>query len=77
MQEQLKEGDLAGLELQAHSVKSAALNIGGNGLQKACFETESAAKNGDLEKTPEFVEKIQREYERLKVALTCSELIKS
>jgi two-component system sensor histidine kinase/response regulator len=77
LREQLKEGDLSALELQAHSLKSAALNIGGNGLQKASQEAEIAAKNGDLERARGLVEKIQREFERLETVLKGSGPLKS
>ena len=69
MQKHLKEKDLAGLELQAHSLKGAAMNIGGNALQKVALEIELAARNGEVDKTRSLVEQIQREYEKLEAML--------
>jgi HPt (histidine-containing phosphotransfer) domain-containing protein len=43
MQKQLEAEDLSGLEREAHSLKGAVMNIGGNALQKVAFEIEVAA----------------------------------
>jgi two-component system sensor histidine kinase/response regulator len=72
MQKQLKEGDLSGLELQAHSLKGAAMNIGGNGLQKAAFELEVAARNRELARARGLMAEILKEFKRLKIALGSS-----
>jgi two-component system sensor histidine kinase/response regulator len=72
MQKQLKEGNLSGLELQAHSLKGAAMNIGGNGLQKVAFELEVAAKNRELARARELIAEILKEFKRLKIALGSS-----
>ncbi len=77
MQGQLKEEDLAGLELQAHSLKGVALNVGGNALQKAALEIELAARNRELERARGLFEKIQKEFERFKKVVVDSEVLKS
>ena len=69
MQQHLKEEDLAGLELQAHSLKGAAMNIGGKGLQKVAFEIEVAARNRELDRAGELVAEILEEFKRFKKTL--------
>ena len=69
MQGQLKEEDLAGLEFQAHLLKGGAMNVGGNALQKVAFEIELAARNREVDKARLLVEKIQKEFEKLKAML--------
>ena len=69
MQKQLKENDLFGLERQAHSLKGAAMSIGGNALQKGALAIELAARNGEVDKARSLVEQIQREYKKLEAML--------
>ena len=65
----LQEGDANRVERQAHLLKGAALNIGGNGLQTAARELEVAGKQGDLTKAQSLVATFDREFEKLKGAL--------
>ncbi len=69
MREHLKEKNLAGLQFQAHSLKGAAMNIGGKALQKVSLDIEAAAKNGELDKAEQLVAAIGREFERLETTL--------
>jgi two-component system sensor histidine kinase/response regulator len=69
MQRHLKEEDLVGLGLQAHSLKGAAMNIGGNGLQKVAFEIEVAARNRELDRARKLVTEILKEFKSLKTTL--------
>jgi PAS domain S-box-containing protein len=69
MQKQLEAEDLSGLERQAHSLKGAVMNIGGNALQKVAFAIELAARNGELDKARLLVAKIQKEFEGLKATV--------
>jgi PAS domain S-box-containing protein len=66
MKEYLKGADLPRLEFQAHSLKGAAMNIGGNALQKAAFEVEFAAKNHELDKVVMLLDKVEKEFGKLK-----------
>jgi len=66
----LQEKDATRVERQAHLLKGAALNIGGNGLQTAARELEILAKEGDLTKAPSLVAMLAREFEKLKGTLT-------
>jgi CheY-like chemotaxis protein/HPt (histidine-containing phosphotransfer) domain-containing protein len=66
----LQEKDANRVERQAHLLKGAALNIGGNGLQTAARELEIVAKEGDLTKAQSLVAMLDREFEKLKGAMT-------
>jgi PAS domain S-box-containing protein len=48
LKEYLAAGDTAGAGLQAHSIKGAAANIGGERLRKVALEMEKAADGGEL-----------------------------
>ena len=65
----LQEGDANRVERQAHLIKGAALNIGGNGLQAAARELEVAGKDGDLTKAQSLVATLDQEFEKLKGVL--------
>jgi HPt (histidine-containing phosphotransfer) domain-containing protein len=70
MQEHLKGEDLAGLELQAHSLKGAASYIGGNALQKVAFEIEVAAKNHELDRASILLGSLEKELVKYKKAVS-------
>ena len=44
----LETGDAAGTERQAHTIKGASANVGGELLQEVASQMEKAAKDGDL-----------------------------
>ena len=44
----LEAGDAARAERQAHTIKGASANVGGEALRAVAFEMEKAAKAGDL-----------------------------
>ncbi len=44
----VKSGDAAGAGLEAHSIKGAAANVGGEALRTVAFAIEKAADGGDL-----------------------------
>jgi CheY-like chemotaxis protein/HPt (histidine-containing phosphotransfer) domain-containing protein len=69
IQQHLKDEDLAGMRLRAHSLNGATANLGANALQKAASEIEAAAKNGDLDRARELVPNLQKEFERLKCSI--------
>jgi two-component system sensor histidine kinase/response regulator len=66
----LREKDAAGLELQAHSLKGAAMNISGEGLQSLSGEIEVAGKRSDLAKAGSLVGKLEKEFEKFKSAIS-------
>ncbi len=61
-----EEKDVANLELQAHSLKGAAMNIGGRMLQSVSLEIERAGKSGDLEKVGKLTKELENEFSRFK-----------
>jgi HPt (histidine-containing phosphotransfer) domain-containing protein len=44
----LQSGEAAGAERQAHTIRGAAANVGGEALRGVAFEIEKAGKAGDL-----------------------------
>jgi len=66
MQQHLRDEDLAGLQLRAHSLKGVAMSIGGNALQKVASEIEVAARGREPDIARGLVPKLQEEFERLK-----------
>ena len=44
----MKTGDSNGVEHQAHTIKGASANIGGEAVREVAFEIEMAAKAGDM-----------------------------
>ena len=44
----LETGDAPGAERQAHTIKGASANVGGERLREVAFEMEKAARAGDL-----------------------------
>jgi CheY-like chemotaxis protein len=66
----LAENNLSQLEKQAHTLKGAAMNIGGNALQTVAFALELSGKNRDLNQARPLVPNLEKEFERLKQALT-------
>jgi CheY-like chemotaxis protein/HPt (histidine-containing phosphotransfer) domain-containing protein len=76
IQQHLKEADLAGVQLQAHSLNGATANICANALQKAAFEIEAAAKNRDLDRTRDLFLNLPKEFERFKDSIAEHQLVK-
>jgi CheY-like chemotaxis protein len=62
--------DAAGAERQAHSLKGASSNVGGEALRALAFEMEKAGKAGDLDSVRARMGDLEREFARLKEAIT-------
>jgi len=58
-------GDARLLERLAHTIKGASANLGAVAVCKVAFELEKLAAAGDLSNAPEWIDKIQREIDRL------------
>ncbi len=69
MKQLSESGDLAALERQAHSLKGVAMNISAKALQKATFDAELAARNGEKERASSLAAKVEEEFERLRTTL--------
>ncbi len=55
---------------QAHKIKGASANVGGQALSLLAHEIENAGLAGDLIKAADLVDKLQLEFTRLKDAMT-------
>lgn len=53
----------AGIEIQAHTLKGVAGNLGFNKLQDACSEVVSCIRQNKLDSLPDNYEKVKQEYE--------------
>jgi CheY-like chemotaxis protein/HPt (histidine-containing phosphotransfer) domain-containing protein len=66
----LEAGDAARAERQAHSIKGASANVGGEALRAVAFELEKAGKNGNLEAVRDRLPELERQFARLKDAMS-------
>ena len=65
----LAAGDVRGSELQAHTVKAAAANVGGERLRAVALEMEKAARAGDLDAVKALMSELETQFDRLKEAM--------
>ena len=65
----LETGDAHGTERQAHSIKGASSNIGGDRLSEVAFKMEKLAGAGNLIEVRNYTEKLAEEFFLLKEAL--------
>jgi len=62
----LEAGDAAGAERQAHTIKGASANVGGDALRALAFELEQAGKAGDLESIKTRMDELAATFAELK-----------
>ena len=62
----LAAGDVKGAERQAHTIKGASANLGGEVLRAVAFEMEKAAKVGNLAYVTEHLPELEKQFDRLK-----------
>jgi HPt (histidine-containing phosphotransfer) domain-containing protein len=62
--------DAAGAERQAHALKGASAAVGGESLRALAFAMETAGKAGDLGSVRARMDDLEREFARLKEAMT-------
>jgi PAS domain S-box-containing protein len=65
----LKLEQTAGVERQAHTIKGASANIGGEALRAVAGEMEKAGKNGELTAVHERMPDLEEQFELLRVLL--------
>jgi HPt (histidine-containing phosphotransfer) domain-containing protein len=65
----LVAGDAASAERQAHSIKGASANVGGQALRAVAFEMEKAGKAGDLESIRARMAELETQFAQLKEAM--------
>ncbi|MBM4341680.1 MAG: Hpt domain-containing protein, partial [Deltaproteobacteria bacterium] len=59
-------GDAAGAERQAHTIKGASANVGGERLRAVALELEQAGKAGDLESIKTRMDELAASFAELK-----------
>jgi HPt (histidine-containing phosphotransfer) domain-containing protein len=65
----LEAGDATGAERQAHTIKGAAANIGGEALRGIAYELEKLGKSGDLLAVQERMGELEAQFARLRDVL--------
>ena len=70
LREFVDDGNAPGAERQAHTIKGAAANVGGEALRAAAFEIEKAGKACDLEAVRDRMTDLETQFDRLRVAIT-------
>ncbi len=65
----LEAEDARGAERQAHTIKGASSNVGGEVLRAVAFEMEKSANIGDMEAFRARLPKLEMEFARLKEAI--------
>jgi HPt (histidine-containing phosphotransfer) domain-containing protein len=66
----LDASDASGAERQAHLLKGAAANVGGEAFRALAFQMEKSGKTGDLASVAASMDDLDRQFLRLKDALT-------
>jgi HPt (histidine-containing phosphotransfer) domain-containing protein len=66
LKDYLEAGDITGAERQAHTIKGASANIGGEALRAIAFEMEKSGKSGDLDAIRKCTSELEVQFERLR-----------
>ena len=69
LQEAIATQSVSNIELQAHTLKGSAANIGANQLSIMSDELEQKAKHGDMDSLPGLLSKIENESKAVDLAL--------
>jgi HPt (histidine-containing phosphotransfer) domain-containing protein len=72
LKEFIAQGDQPDIKRQAHKIKGASANLGGELLRRAALKIELAAGEGELEALPEMLRVLEKEWEKLRAVLTDS-----
>ena len=65
----LETGDVTGAERQAHTIKGASANVGGERLREVAFEMEKAARAGDLHAAGRHIPEREAQFNLLNQAM--------
>ncbi|MBI5578954.1 MAG: PAS domain S-box protein [Deltaproteobacteria bacterium] len=65
----LEARDAPDAERQAHTIKGASANVGGEALRAVAFEMEKAARAGDLDAARGHMAELDTQFDRLKEAM--------
>ncbi|MEA3341786.1 MAG: Hpt domain-containing protein, partial [Chloroflexota bacterium] len=63
----------AGAERQAHTIKGASANVGGEALREIAFSMEKAGKAGDMERIKVLVGAMVSAFEQLREKMESAE----
>ncbi len=66
----LETGDDSRVEHQAHTIKGASANVGGDRLQSVAHQMEKAAKAGDLNAVRGYIPELESQFDALHQAMT-------
>ncbi len=69
LREHMNAEEATNIERQAHAIKGAAANVGGEALRKVAFEIEEAARSGYVGSIRERIGDLDAERERLQKAI--------
>jgi len=75
LQEAVDKNDVPLVQRQAHIIKGASGNVGAVTLQKASYQMEMAAKNGNLGQAPEMLNAIKDKFDEFKSITAQSEIL--
>lgn len=64
LREALSGADKDSVEREAHTIKGASSNVGTNMVREVAFELESLARQGDLSRGIELLDRLRSEFER-------------
>jgi CheY-like chemotaxis protein/HPt (histidine-containing phosphotransfer) domain-containing protein len=70
LKDHLETGNTSLTEQQAHTIKGAAANVGGEALRAVALEMEMAARSGNLEIVKARMAEMEAQFELLKLAMT-------
>ena len=65
----LKAGDTVAFERQAHTIKGAAANVGGDAVRRCATSIEAAARTSGLSAVVGMIDELDRHFQRLGEAL--------
>ncbi len=68
----LSAGDTETARRHAHTIKGTSGSVGGEALRAAAFETEKAARSGNLSAAASFAKNMEQEFKRLKEEMSRS-----
>jgi len=63
----ITDGNAEVLRNEAHSIKGGAAILTANDLSGVAFELENIGRSGIVEGSPEVLERLEKEFDRLKV----------
>ena len=70
----LESGDISGVEFQAHTIKGASANVGGERLCDVASEVEKAATAKDLTSAGALMTELERQFDRLKEVMQMDDI---